>query len=286
MFLFTLAFLNGLTLGALLFLVASGLTLSFGLMRIVNLNHGAFYLTGGYIGLSILKSTGNWPLSVLVAGLIIALLAFFEDQFLLKRFRGKSLTVTLITLSIAIIIADLDLVIWGGKPQLLDVPEIIDSPVFLFGVMYPGYRLFILLLAIIICIALWIFLKKTKVGITIRAGIDNSEMVNALGINVEKIFTYVFVISGFLAGIAGVIGGSFSMVAPGQDWTMLTFALVTVIIGGMGSFAGSILGSLITGMIFSYASAYIPQLSNLFIFLPVAIIIAIKRRGLLGKELQ
>lgn len=286
MFLFTLAFLNGLTLGALLFLVASGLTLSFGLMRIVNLNHGAFYLTGGYIGLSILKSTGNWPLSVLVAGLIIALLAFFEDQFLLKRFRGQSLTVTLITLSIAIIIADLDLVIWGGKPQLLDVPEIIDSPVFLFGVMYPGYRLFILLLAIIICIGLWIFLKKTKVGITIRAGIDNSEMVNALGINVEKIFTYVFVISGFLAGIAGVIGGSFSMVAPGQDWTMLTFALVTVIIGGMGSFAGSILGSLITGMIFSYASAYIPQLSNLFIFLPVAIIIAIKRRGLLGKELQ
>jgi len=286
MFLFSLAFLNGLTLGALLFLVASGLTLSFGLMRIVNLNHGAFYLTGGYIGLSFLKATGNWPLSVLVAGLIIALLAFFEDQFLLKRFREQSLIVTLITLSIAIIIADLDLVIWGGKPQLLDVPEIINSPVFLFGVMYPGYRLFILILAIIICITLWIFLKKTKVGITIRAGIDNSEMVNALGINVEKIFTYVFVLSGFLAGIAGVIGGSFSMVAPGQDWSMLTFALVTIIIGGMGSFAGSILGSLITGMTFSYASAYIPELSNLFIFLPVAIIIAARGRGLLGKELQ
>jgi len=286
MFLFSLAFLNGLTLGALLFIVASGLTLSFGLMRIVNLNHGAFYLTGGYIGLSVLKATGNWPLSVLVAGLIIALLAFFEEQFLLKRFREQPLIVTLITLSIAIIIADLDLVIWGGKPQLLDVPEIINSPVFLFGVMYPGYRLFILILAIIICIALWFFLKKTKVGITIRAGIDNSEMVNALGIDVEKIFTYVFVISGFLAGIAGVIGGSFSMVAPGQDWSMLTFALVTVIIGGMGSFAGSILGSLITGMTFSYASAYIPELSNLFIFLPVAIIIAARGRGLLGKELQ
>jgi len=278
MFLFTLAFLNGLTLGALLFLISSGLTLSFGLMRIVNLNHGAFYLTGGYIGLSVLKATGNWPLSVLAAGLIIALLAFFEEQFLLKRFREQSLIVTLITLSIAIIIADLDLVIWGGKPQLLDVPEIINSPVSLFGVMYPGYRLFILILAIIICIALWFFLKKTKVGITIRAGIDNSEMV--------KIFTYVFVLSGFLAGIAGVIGGSFSMVAPGQDWSMLTFALVTIIIGGMGSFAGSVLGSLITGMTFSYASAYIPQLSNLFIFLPVAIIIATRGRGLLGKELQ
>jgi len=286
MFLFTLAFLNGLTLGALLFLISSGLTLSFGLMRIVNLNHGAFYLTGGYIGLSVLKATGNWPLSVLAAGLIIALLAFFEEQFLLKRFREQSLIVTLITLSIAIIIADLDLVIWGGKPQLLDVPEIINSPVSLFGVMYPGYRLFILILAIIICIALWFFLKKTKVGITIRAGIDNSEMVNALGIDVEKIFTYVFVLSGFLAGIAGVIGGSFSMVAPGQDWSMLTFALVTIIIGGMGSFAGSVLGSLITGMTFSYASAYIPQLSNLFIFLPVAIIIATRGRGLLGKELQ
>ncbi len=286
MFLFTLSFLNGLTLGALLFLVASGLTLSFGLMRIVNLNHGAFYLTGGYVGLSVLKATGNWPLSVLVAGLIIALLAFFEEKFLLKRFREQSLIVTLITLSIAIIIADLDLVIWGGKAQLLDIPEIINSPVFLFGVMYPGYRLFVLVLAIIVCITLWIFLKKTKVGITIRAGIDNSEMVNALGIDVEKIFTYVFVISGFLSGIAGVIGGSFSMVAPGQDWSMLTFALVTVIIGGMGSFVGSILGALITGMTFSYASAYIPELSNLFIFLPVAIIIAARGRGLLGKELQ
>ena len=286
MFLFSLTFLNGLTLAALIFIVTSGLALSFGLMRIVNLNHGSFYLTGGYIGLSVLTATGNWSLSILVAGLIIALLAFFEEQFLLKRFREQSLSVTLITLSVAIIIADLDLVIWGGNPKLVGIPQIINSSVLLFGVMYPVYRLFILILAIIICIVLWILLKKTKVGITIRAGIDNSEMVAALGINVEKIFTYVFVLSGFLAGIAGVIGGSFSMVAPGQDWNMLTFALVTVIIGGMGSFAGSILGSLITGFTFSYASAYIPQLSTFFIFLPVAIIIAIRRRGLLGKELQ
>jgi len=284
MFFFSLAFLNGLTLAALVFIVTSGLTLSFGLMRIVNLNHGAFYLTGGYIGLSVLKATGNWVLSVLAGGLTIAVAAFFEERFLLKRVREQSLVVTLMTLSIAIIIADLDLVIWGGNPRLVDIPQILNLPVHLLGVMYPGYRLFILILAIIIGIALWIFLKKTKVGITIRAGIDNSEMVAVLGINVEKVFTLVFVISGFLAGIAGVIGGSFSMVAPGQDWNMLTFALVAIIIGGMGSFAGSIIGSLITGLVFSYASAYIPQLSNFFIFLPVAVVIAVWRKGLFGKS--
>lgn len=280
-----LVFINGLTLAGLLFIVTIGLTFSFGLMRVPNLNHGTFYLVGGYIGLTVIKTTGNWLLAVLSGGLIMGAVALVEYQFLIRRVREQKLVVTLITLSIAIIMADVTLLIWGGNPQLIKIPKAFDFTIFSFGIAYPSYRIFVLMLAIIISVVLWIFLKKTKLGITIRAGIDNSEMVAVLGVNIEKIFTFVFALSGFLGGIAGVIGGSFSMIAPGQDWDMLTFALVTLIIGGMGSFAGTIVGSLITGLVFSYASAYIPKLSNFFIFLPVAIILLVRRRGLLGREL-
>lgn len=280
-----LVVINGLTFAGLLFIVTSGLTLSFGLMRVPNLNHGAFYLTGSYIGLTVVKTTGNWLLAVLSGGLVIGLVALVEDRFLLRRFREQKLVLTLLTLSIAIIMADVNLLIWGGNPQLLEIPRVLDFTIFIFGIAYPSYRIFILAIAIIISVVLWSFLKKTKLGITIRAGIDNSEMVAVLGVDIEKVFTCVFVLSGFLGGIAGVMGGAFSMIALGQDWNMLTLALVTLIIGGMGSFAGTIVGSLITGLVFSFASAYIPQLSNFFIFLPVAIILALWRRGLLGREL-
>jgi len=280
-----LAFINGLTLAGLLFIVTSGLTLSFGLMRVPNLNHGAFYLTGGYIGLTVLRTTGNWSLAVITGGLVMGAIALLEERFLLQWIREQKLVVTLVTLSIAIIMADLNLLIWGGNPQIIEVPDLLDVPIFLFGIVYSHYRIFVAGLAVIIGILLWFFLKKTKFGITIRAGIDNSTMVAVLGVNIERVFTLVFAISGLLGGIAGVLGGSFSMVAPGQDWNMLTLALVTLIIGGMGSLAGTVLGSIITGLVSSYASTYIPQLSNFFIFLPVAIILAVWKRGLLGREL-
>jgi len=280
-----LAFINGLTLAGLLFIVTSGLTLSFGLMRVPNLNHGAFYLTGGYIGLTVLRATGNWSLAVITGGLAMGAIALLEERFLLQWIREQELVVTLVTLSIAIIMADLNLLIWGGNPQMIEIPDVLDVPIFLFGIAYSGYRIFVAGLAVIVGILLWLFLKKTKFGITIRAGIDDSTMVAVLGVNIERVFTLVFAISGLLGGIAGVLGGSFSMVAPGQDWNMLTLALVTLIIGGMGSLAGTVLGSIITGLVSSYASTYIPQLSNFFIFLPVAIILAVWKRGLLGREL-
>lgn len=300
-----LTLLNGLTLAGLLFIVTSGLGLSFGLMRVINLNHGAFYLMGGYIGLTVQKTLASlaactdnpvlvffsgditrWVLAVLAGGVAMAMLALLEERFLLKwkRVRGKSLVETLVTLAIAIMIADLNLVIWSGNPQSVAIPRALRSVTSVFGIRYPSYRLLVLGLGVILAIALWFLLQRTRVGITIRAGIDDSETVATLGINVERLFTLVFSLSGFLAGIAGVIGGSFAMLGPGEDWRMLQFSLVVVIIGGMGSFGGVIIGSLLTAIVFSYASIYFSSLSLFLIFMPVVLILALKPQGLFGRK--
>jgi branched-chain amino acid transport system permease protein len=139
-------------------------------------------------------------------------------------------------------------------------------------------------LAILIIVALWLFLKKTNLGITIRAGVDNFEMVSALGINVRRLFTIVFCLSGFLAGVSGVVGGTFMMLVVGEDWRILTLTLIVVIIGGMGSLEGTVAGALITGLIYSFATAYIPEFSLFILFLPVAVILSIRPQGLFGTK--
>ena len=281
-----MSLLNGLTLGALLFITASGLTLSFSLMRVVNLTHGAFYMAGGFIGLSVLKFSGSWLLAVLAGGVMMSALAFIEERFLLRWARGNDLIETLISLSVAIIVGDLVLVVWGGYPRMITIPESLNGTVSipLIDTIYPVYRIFMLGMALVIIGALWVFLKKTRLGVTIRAGVDNFEMVSALGINVRRLFSFVFTLSGFLAGVSGVVGGTFLMLVVGEDWRILTLTLIVIIIGGMGSLGGTILGSLITGLIYSFSTAFIPEFSLFVLFLPVAIILSIRPRGLLGKE--
>jgi branched-chain amino acid transport system permease protein len=281
-----MSLLNGLTLGALLFITASGLTLSFSLMRVVNLTHGAFYMAGGFIGLSVLKFSGSWLLAVLAGGMMMAALAFIEERFLLRWARGNDLIETLISLSVAIIVGDLVLVVWGGYPRTISIPEALNGTVSipLLDTIYPVYRIFMLGLALLIIGGLWIFLKKTRLGVTIRAGVDNFEMVSALGINVRRLFSIVFTLSGFLAGVSGVVGGTFLMLVVGEDWRILTLTLIVIIIGGMGSLGGTILGSLITGLIHSFSTAFIPEFSLFVLFLPVAIILSVRPRGLFGKE--
>ena len=281
-----MSLLNGLTLGALLFITASGLTLSFSLMRVVNLTHGAFYMAGGFIGLSVLKFSGSWLLAVLAGGVATSALAFIEERFLLRRARGNDLIETLISLSVAIVVGDLVLVIWGGYPRTISIPEALNGAVSipLLDTIYPVYRIFTVGLALVIIGALWVFLKKTRLGVTIRAGVDNFEMVSALGINVRRLFSFVFTLSGFLAGVSGVVGGTFLMLVVGEDWRILTLTLIVIIIGGMGSLGGTIVGALITGLIHSFSTAFIPQFSLFVLFLPVAVILSIRPRGLFGKE--
>jgi len=282
---FLLLILIGLTQAAILFVLGSGLTLAFGLMRVINLSHGAFYLLGGYIGYSVIKATGNWPLALVAGGLSIALLGFVFERTMLSRVRGGDLPETLLTVALSMIIADQALVYWARIPLTLNVPSYLNPPVKLLGVTYPGFRFIMMGVSILIAISLWLILYKTKLGSAVRAGVDDRETVSALGVNINMIYTSVFVLSALLVGIAGVLGGSYLQLSPGGDTTILIYSLVVIILGGMGSLGGAVVSSLILGQIISFGLAYAPQYSYFLIFIPMAIVLAIRPQGLFGRQL-
>jgi len=278
-----LLILNGLTQAAIFFILGSGLTLAFGLMRVVNLSHGAFYLLGGYIGYSVVKATGNWPLALAAGALSIALLGFVFERAMLSRVRGGDLPETLLTVALSMIIADLCLVFWPRHPITLNVPTYLSFPVTFLGITYPGFRYIMMGISVLIAVSLWLMIYKTKLGAAVRAGVDDRETVSALGVNINLIYTAVFVLSAFLAGIAGVIGGSYLQLAAGNDIVILTYSLVVIILGGMGSLGGAVVSALILGQIISFGLAYVPQYSYFLVFIPMAIVLAIRPHGLFGR---
>lgn len=277
--------LNGLTQAAILFILGSGLTLAFGLMRIVNLSHGAFYMLGGYLGWSVVKATGNWPLALLVGGVSIALLGFLFERTMLGRVRGKDLPETLLTVALSMIIADICLIFWARTPITLNVPQYLNPPVIILGVTYPGFRYLMIGISILIAVSLWFILYRTKLGTAVRAGVDDRETVSALGVNINVIYTSVFIISALLAGIAGVVGGSYLQLSPGGDTTILTYSLVVIIVGGMGSLLGTVVSALLLGQIMSWGLAYSPEYSYFLIFIPMALVLALRPQGLFGRQL-
>jgi branched-chain amino acid transport system permease protein len=282
---FILLILNGLTLASILFVLGSGLTLAFGLMRVVNLAHGAFYLLGGYIGYSVVQYTDNWLLALLVGGLAIALIGLIFERFMLTRVRGGDLPETLLTVALAMIIADQALVFWARNPVTLNVPSFLSPSIQLLGVTYPGFRFVMMIVSFIIAVSLWFLIYKTKLGAAVRAGVDDRETVNALGININIIYTAVFVLSAFLGGIAGVLGGSYLQLSPGGDSIILIYSLVVIILGGMGSLGGAVISSLILGQIISFGLAYAPQYAYFLIFIPMAIVLSIRPQGLFGRKI-
>lgn len=278
--------LNGLTFGALLFLVASGFTLIFGMMRIVNLTHGVLYLLGGYLGLSVIRASDSFLLGLALAVLGIGLLGVGLDRALIRRMRGNVLGEVLLTIGVAFILADLALVVWGGDPQAVPGPEFLTGALDLGIMSYPTFRLFVLLVGLLVAAGLWVLLYRTKLGAIIRAGVDDSEMVGALGINLERIFAGVFLLGAMLAGLAGVLGGGFLSLYRGADSDVLLFALVVVIIGGMGSLGGALLGSLAVGLVDAVGKALYPDISYFTLFGPMAIMLALRPRGLFGRDVD
>jgi branched-chain amino acid transport system permease protein len=289
------ALMNGMTYGALLFLVASGFTLIFGLLRVVNMSHGAFYLLGAYVGYTVaawvsgrLGALGpdvaravGWPLGVLGAAAAVGTLAFLLEM-LLKRVPGET-PQTLLTLALAIMAGDMCMWIWGGLPLTLRPPTFLRQPVVLFGMPYPGFRLFVLVVAILVGVGLYVLLFRTQLGRIIRAGVDNRRMVSALGINIDRLFTSVFVLGGALTGLSGAIGGSYLAFQPGTDFDILTVALFVVVIGGMGSLTGSAIGALIVGLVDSFGRTYLSELSVFLLGGTVMVILAFRPRGLFGR---
>ena len=275
--------LNSLSLGGLLFLLSAGFSLIFGLMRIANLSHGAYFMLGAYVGLSVLRAGYSFGVAMLVAGLAVALMGGLIERFVIRRLSGNPLAQVLATLGIAFIIADGSLLIWTGDPQQLPSPEFLQGVFRLEGVAFPKYRVAVVGVAIVFAIALWLLLEKTRIGAMIRAGVDDMEMARGVGIPVSALFTMVFCLGSFLAGVGGVLGGPILSVYPGLDTDMLPLALVVVILGGVGSLGGAFVGSFIIGFIYTFGQTLIPDLAYMILFLPMILVLALRPRGLFGR---
>lgn len=281
---FMMIALNGITYAGLLFMAASGFTLVFGLMRVVNMAHGIFYLMAAYLGLTIYRVTGNWWLCLLGSSLIVSFCAFLMQFTLLRKVQGDDLRETLLTLGIAFTVGDLLLAFYGGMPQRLTAPPLFSTPVSLGFLFYPGFRLFVLGVAVFLGLFLWALLKFTQLGRIIRAGVDDREMTSALGINIDRAFTGVFMLAGLFTGLSGVIGGSYIAFAPGEDIHVLVYSLIVVILGGLGSLGGAALGALTVGLIDSFSKTLSPAFTMFFLFGTLMLVLAFRPYGLLGKE--
>ena len=288
------ALINGITLGALYFLVASGFTLIFGLMKNVNLAHGSLYMLGGYVGYQTDVSTGSWLLSFVVSFVVVGALGILLQYVVFRRMEGEDLRQTLVTIGISIVLADLMLWIWGGSFYQILAPDWLSGPVKMplitavkhngevVYLTYPVVRLAILVASVALGIAMWLALNRTRIGMLIRAGVDDRDMLSATGVRVQRVFVLVFAFGAGLAGLAGVVGGTFQSIAPGEDTRFLLASLVVVIVGGMGSIPGAALGALIIGLSEQFGSVYFPTYAVVLTFLIMVLVLAFRPQGLVS----
>src|SRR5665213_83491 len=335
---------NGISYGALLFLVGSGLSLIFGVMRIVNLSHGAYFLWGGYIALSVIQFTGSWALSIPVAAFAVALIGIAMERLFLRSEGFEYLRNSAIALGIGILVAlafvaawpqfvgtgwgkflaiaavaaiaiyfilsrlsvvsiDNDVLrqvlltvgfaflfqqaaldIWGGNNMDITPPAVLSKSLVIAGIYFPAYRIFMIALALVIGVALWLAMEKTRMGAAVRATVDDAQMARGVGIDTNRISMFVFALGAFLAAVGGVSGGAFLGIYPGLDFEMLPLAFAVVIIGGMGSLGGAAIGALAVGLADNFGKALFPEVSYFTLYAPMVLILAIKPTGLFGRD--
>ncbi len=283
--LYLVTLLNSLTLASLYFIVASGFTLVFGLMRNVNLAHGSLYLLGGYVGYVVAGKTGWWVLALAAGFLAAAIAGVLIQVLVLRRMQGQDLRQTMVTIGLSIVIADVLLWIFTGQVYQMEAPEWLQGPIRGIPIIkaYSAYRLSLLGFGIAIGLFLWWLLNRTRVGTMIRAGVDDRAMLAAAGVNVNLLFAVTFMLGAGLAGFGGVIGAVELSMVPGEDTRLLLASLIVVIVGGMGSVVGAALGAAILGLAETYGLAYAPTYSVVFTFVILIIVLAFRPRGLMGK---
>ena len=258
--------LNSVAFGGLLFLLSSGFSLIFGLMRIPNLAHGAFFMLGAYFGFTLLQLKLQFWLAALAGGLA-----------------GNEQGQVLVTLGISFILADICLLVWTGDPMPLSAPQALRPPLRFAGFAFPTYRLVVLAIALAAALALYLLMERTRLGAMIRAGVDDTEMARGVGIPVSRLFTTVFLLGATLAGVGGVLGGPILNAYPGLDTDMLPLALIVVILGGAGSLLGAFVGSFIVGFIYNFGIALVPDLAYFVLFLPMVLVLVFLPQGLFGR---
>ncbi len=275
--------LNGLTFASLLFTVASGFTLVFGLLRIVNLAHGALYLLGGYVGYSVTLASGSFALGAVAAALAAGLAGLVLQRGLLRFVGGSELRQVLLTLGVGLVLDDLALVAWGGDTFTVPKPPLLQGALRFSGLVFPRYRLMVLISGVVVFILLWLLLNRTRLGALIRAGVDDPEIIAAMGINIRLVFLLTFMLGTALAGLGGMIGGGLLTLYPGADAEILVFSLAVVIIGGRGSLGGAAIGAILVGMLNTIGQVMFPELAYFVIFGPMAAILAFRPTGLFGR---
>lgn len=282
-----LLIVNSITFGSLLFLLSAGFSLIFGLMRIPNLMHGSLFMIGAYFGATfiggMLGAMFDFWIAAAISAAMVALFGALIERLLLRQLSGQALAQVLVTLGISFIVADFCLMIWGGDPIAVPGPESLVDTVRIGPVAFPLYRLAVIGIAIVVAIALWLLLERTRLGAMIRAGVDDPEMARVVGIHVSQLFTIVFSLGAGLAAFAGVIGAPILQVYAGLDQYMLPLALVVVILGGSGSLIGSMVGSLIIGFIYNFGQALLPELAYFVLFLPMLLVLLLRPQGLFGR---
>lgn len=277
--------INGTSLAALLFLVASGFTVSFGLMRVVNMAYGAYYLLGGYVGLSIAQASGSFALAVVGGGAAVVVFGFLVDRFLIRHTGENHLAQVLLTVGVAFVVGDVALKIWGGDSLKVPVPLVLRGAMELpGGLVYPTFRFVLILFGVAVAGVLWVLYTRTQIGAVVRAGVDDREQVAATGIDVDRLFAMVSALASFMAGMAGVVGGAFLTLYPGAEWEILIVALVVVIVGGLGSLGGAMIGALVVGLLDAYGRWLLPEFSYFVLFGPMAVLLLFRPRGIAGKD--
>jgi branched-chain amino acid transport system permease protein len=277
--------LNGIAFGMLLFLLAAGLSLMFGLMGIVNLAHGAYFMVGGYVGLTTLDATDSFLLAILAGAAAGAFLGFLTERFFMRRLYGlHGHESILLTFALSLVLSDFSLFLWTGTPRWVQPPSFLDTSVTLLGNPYPAYRLAIILIGTVVFAALYWFQEKTLWGAVVRAGVDDKEMATGLGINIPFVFTMVFCLGAFLAGFGGFVGSPILGLHIGLDVEVIMLALAVVIVGGIGSLSGSLATSLLMGLSDTLGKVLWPGYASLTIYLVMVIVLLVKPDGLFGKR--
>jgi branched-chain amino acid transport system permease protein len=275
---------NGISYGALLFLVGSGLSLIFGVMRIVNLAHGSYFMLGGYVALTVIWTTGSWLLAIPVAAMTIALLGLVMERVFLRQLGFDPLRQVLLTVGFAFLFQQAALDLWTGNNFDINPPPVLSQSIQIGGLFLPLYRVFMIAIAAAIGLVLWLVMENTRIGAQVRATVDDAQMARGVGIDTSRISMMIFALGAFLAALGGVIGGAFLGIYPGLDFEMLPIAFAVVIIGGMGSLGGAAIGALIVGLADNFGKALFPEISYFTLYAPMALILAVKPTGLFGRE--
>jgi branched-subunit amino acid ABC-type transport system permease component len=279
--------LNGLAYGVLLFLLSVGLTLIFGMLDVVNLAHGSFYMIGAYVGLALIGLTGNFWLALLAAPAVVGLIGVVIERACLRPlYRRPPLDQVLLTFGFIYLFEDLVKWIWGGHIRSIPAPAALAGSVSLGGAIYPSYRLFVIVFGLAMAVALWLLIERTRLGAIIRAGVFDAEMAAGLGIDIRRVFTAVFAFGAALAGLSGVIAGPIQSAYPAMGVSILIPALIVVVVGGLGSLKGSLVGSLIIGQAETFGKVWLPEAAMLIIYIVMALVVLLRPQGLFGRPLR